>query len=124
VVERVLPERERQRITLYQAGCYPGSLQMSAGELELLLLDVHADEADAREFLPEDRQDGAHSAAHLEHTCPRLELRAVADQPVSPVLSLLDEPMLLACSIAVNVVGDASRLGSVLAAGSRVARSG
>src|SRR4029453_3120182 len=96
---------------------------MSVRELELLLLDVDADKADAREFLPEDRQDGADSAAHLEQACPRLELSAVADQPVAPVLGLLDEPMLLACSVAVNVLGYASRLGSVLSAAARVARS-
>jgi hypothetical protein len=64
----------------------------------------------ARKFLSEDRQDGADSAAHLEQACPRLELSAVADQPVTPVLGLLDEPMLLARSIAVNVLGYASRL--------------
>jgi hypothetical protein len=87
---------------------------MAAGELELLLLDVHADEVDVREFLPEDRQDCADSAADLQEACAWLEVGAVVDEPVSPVLGLLNEAALLARSVAVNVLGYASRLSSAL----------
>jgi hypothetical protein len=87
---------------------------MAAGEFELLGLDVHADQVDVRKLLPEDCEDGADSAADLEEPRTRLEVRAVADQPVSPMFGLLDKPVLLARSVAVNILGDASRLGSVL----------
>jgi hypothetical protein len=62
-------------------------------------------EADAVELLPEHRQHGAHSAADLEQPRPRLERRAVGDQPVPPVLRLLDEPLLFARPVAVDVLG-------------------
>src|ERR671914_1848289 len=78
---------------------------MSAGELQLLRLDVDAGQADARELLPEHGQDGADAATDLEQARPRLELRAVADQPVPPVLRLLDEALLLGRAVTVDVVG-------------------
>ena len=65
---------------------------MAAGELELLRLDVDAEELDARVLLTEYRQHRAHAAADLEQPGPGLEHGAVADEPVSPVLGLLDEP--------------------------------
>jgi hypothetical protein len=43
VVEGALREWERKRITFHQGGVDPGALQMSAGELELLLFDVDPD---------------------------------------------------------------------------------
>jgi hypothetical protein len=113
VVERAGAERERERISLDQARFDPRSLQVFAGEIELLLLDVDADEADAWEFLPQDCEDSADSAAELEEACTRLEVGAVADQSVSPVLRLLDKAVLLACAVAVDVLGDASRLDHV-----------
>jgi hypothetical protein len=85
---------------------------MFAGEFELLLLNVYADEVDGREFLPKDGQDRTDSAADFEEACTRRQVRAVSDQPVSPVLSLLDKPMLLACPVSVNVLGYVSTLGS------------
>jgi hypothetical protein len=121
VVEGAVVERERERIALYQAGFDASPAQVLARELELLLLDVDADEADPREFLPQDGEDGADAATDLEETGTRLELGAVADQPVSPVLRLLDKAVLLACAVAVNVLGDASRLGSASQAAARVA---
>jgi hypothetical protein len=84
---------------------------MLVRELELLRFNVHAGEVDAREFLSKDRQHRTDSAAHLEETCSRLELRAVTDQAVAPVLGLIDEPMLLACPVSVNVLGYVSTLG-------------
>ncbi len=121
MVERAVVERERERIALYQAGFDTSSPQMLARELELLLLDVDADEADPREFLPQYGEDGADAAADLEEAGTRLELGAVADQPVSPMLRLLDKAVLLACAVAVNVLGDAPRLGSASQAAPRVA---
>ena len=85
---------------------------MSARELELLRLDVDPEETDAGELLPEDCEDGADSAADLEQACSRREFRAVADQPVPPVLSLVDEALLLPRAVAVYVLGDATRVGS------------
>jgi hypothetical protein len=41
-------------------------VQVLPREVELLPLDVDADEVDAGEFLPEDREDGADAAADLE----------------------------------------------------------
>ena len=78
---------------------------MSAGVLELLRLDVDAGQVEPGEFLPEHRQDGAHAGTDLEQACAGLELRAVRDQPVPPVLSLLDEPLLLGSPVAVDVAG-------------------
>jgi hypothetical protein len=86
----------------------------------LFLLDVDSDEADPREFLPQDGEDGANSAADLEQAGTRLEPGAVADQSVSPVLRLFDKAVLLACAVAVDVLGDASRLGSASQASARV----
>ena len=57
----------------------------------------------ARELLPEHRQHGAHAAADLEEARPRLELRAVADQAVAPVLRLLYEALLLGRPVTVDV---------------------
>jgi hypothetical protein len=112
VVERLFIERERERVSLQQGRLDPRSLEVNAGEIKLLSLDIDAEESNTREFLSEDRQDRADSAADLEQACSGLELGAVADQPVSPVLCLLDEPVLLARAVAVNVLGYGIRLGS------------
>ena len=40
-----------------------------------------------------------------EQTRSRFELRSVADQPVSPMLGLFHEPLLLGRAVSVNVVG-------------------
>jgi hypothetical protein len=79
--------------------------------IRLFLFDVDADEPDVRESLTEHREDGADSAADLEQASSALERGAVADQPISPVLGLLDEPLLLARAVAMNVAGHSSSLG-------------
>ena len=57
------------------------------------------------ELLPEDGKDRADAAADLEKPRSRLERGAVRDQPVPPVLCLLDQALLLARAVTVNVVG-------------------
>jgi hypothetical protein len=94
---------------------------VSAGEFELFLLDVDAGKSDVRELLAEDRQYSADPAADLEQACSSLQLCSVADQSLSPVLSLLDEPLLLARAVAMNVPGYRSRVGSTLQSASRLA---
>jgi hypothetical protein len=54
VVERLLAERERERVSLNKRRVDPHSLEVFAGEFELFLLDVDAEESDLREFLTED----------------------------------------------------------------------
>jgi len=103
VVEGAIGERERERVALTQRCLDAGSLEVFPSEVELLLLDVDAEQLDARVLLTKHRQDCADATADLEQTCPRLELGAVADQPVPPVLSLLDEPLLLRRPVTVNV---------------------
>jgi hypothetical protein len=76
-----------------------------AGELELPRLDVDAHEADAREFLAEYREYRTDATADLEQPCTGLEVRPVADQPVPPVLGLLDQPLLFGRGVSVNVAG-------------------
>jgi hypothetical protein len=53
VVERPVFERERERIGLQQGRLDPDPRKVSAGEFELLRLDVDADETDTRKFVPE-----------------------------------------------------------------------
>src|SRR5881275_3032255 len=108
VVERASRERERERIGLTQRCIDPGPLEVSPGEVELPLLDVDPEQSDTRILLPEYRQDRADPTADLEQTRPRLEVGAVADQPVPPVLGLLHEPLLLRRPVTVNVVSHAS----------------
>jgi hypothetical protein len=103
VVERLVGEREGQRVGLDQRRVDSGPLEMPARELELLRLDVDAGQANAGELLPEHRQDGTNSTTHLEQARPRLELRSVADQAVSPVLRLFHQALLFGRSVAVNV---------------------
>jgi hypothetical protein len=79
VVERLLAEREREGVSLHQRRVNPRSLEVSAREFELFLLDVDADELDVREFVTEDGEDGADSAADLEQACSPLQFGAVAD---------------------------------------------
>jgi hypothetical protein len=110
VVERLVAERERERISLGQSRLDPRPPQVASGELELSRLDVDAGESKARELLPEDGEYRADSAADLEQARPGVEPGAVADQAVSPVLCLLDEPLLLAGSVTMNVLGYAARL--------------
>ena len=85
---------------------------MAAGELELSRLDVDAGKPNAREFLPEDGEYRADSAADVEQARPGVEPGSVADQAVSPVLCLLDQPLLLAGSVTMNVLGYATRSGT------------
>jgi hypothetical protein len=66
VVERLIAERERERVSLHKRRVHPRSPKVSAGEFELLLLDVDAVESDLWEFLTKDSEDGADSAANLE----------------------------------------------------------
>jgi hypothetical protein len=84
----------------------------------LLLLDVDADEADAGMPAPGRRP---RRRPPRRGAGTRLELGVVADQPMSPVLRLLDKAMLLAYAVAVDVLGDASRLGSTAQAAARIA---
>jgi hypothetical protein len=79
-------------------------------ELELLRLDVDAEQLHAPVLLPKHREHGADTAAHLEQPRPGLERSAVADQPMAPVLCLLDEPLLLGRSVAVDIGGHRSSL--------------
>ena len=111
VVVRLVAERERERISLGQGRLDPRPPQVAAGEVELTRFDVNAGESNAREFLPEDREYRADSAADLEQARPGVEPGSVADQAVSPVLRLLDQPLLLAGSVTMNVLGYATRLG-------------
>src|SRR5919198_1194166 len=66
-------------------------------------LDVDAGQLRARELLPQHREHRPDAAADLEHTRPGLERRPVTDQPVSPVLGLRHEPLLLGGAVAVHV---------------------
>ena len=111
VVERLVLEWECESIGFLQRCLDPGPLEVTAGEVELPRLAVDAEQAEPRKFLSEHRQYCTHSAADLEQARSGRELRAVGDQPVPPVLRLLDEPLLLARSVAVNVVGHACRVG-------------
>src|SRR2546429_2339364 len=104
VVERAIGERERERIGLTQRRLDARPLEMSPSEVELLLLDVDAEQLDTRVLLSQYRQDCADATADLEQTCSRLEFRAVANQSVTPVLGLFDEPLLLRRPITVNVL--------------------
>ncbi len=79
VVERFLVERELERVSLHKRRVDPDSLEVSAGEFELLPLDVDAEKSGVREFLTKDCEDGADSAADLEQPCATLEICAVAD---------------------------------------------
>ena len=77
---------------------------MRTCEVELLPLDVDARQAKVRELLAEHRQYRTDATADLEQARPGLEVRAVTDQPMPPVLSLGDEPLLLRGAVAVDVV--------------------
>ena len=112
VVERLVLERERESVGLAQGRLDPGPREVLASEVELLRLDVDAEQPNARELLPEHREHRAHARADLEQPRPRLELRPVPDQPVPPVLGLLHEPLLLGRSIAVDVAGHGRTCGN------------
>ena len=88
VVERLILERKRESVGLQQGRLDPGPREVLAGEGELLRLDVDAEQPNTRELLPEHREHRAHAAADLEQARPRRQLRAVADQPMPPMLSL------------------------------------
>jgi hypothetical protein len=117
VVERLPVEREPERVGLRKRRVDPRSPEVSAREFELLRLDVDAEESGLRELLTEDREHGADAAADLEQACSRLERRAVTDQSLSPVLCLLDEPLLLARPVAMNVTGYGKNPATASAAG-------
>src|SRR5439155_21483542 len=102
VVERAIGERECKRIGLTQRRLDARPLEVSPSEVELLLLDVDAEQLDTRVLLSQHRQNCADATADLEQTCSRVEPRAVANQPVPPVLSLLPEPLLLRRPVTVN----------------------
>jgi hypothetical protein len=53
----------------------------------------------------EDGQHRTDAAADLEQARSLVELRPVADQPVSPMLGLFHEPLLLGRAVSVNVAG-------------------
>ena len=66
MIKRLVLERERVSVCLEQGGLDPSSLEVRAGEAELLRLDVDTMEADTGELLPEDSQHCAHAATDLE----------------------------------------------------------
>src|SRR4051812_44155760 len=86
---------------------------MAPRKLELLPLNVHTGQLNAGELLPEHRQDSTDPTTHLEQACPWLELRAIADQAVSPVLGLHHQALLLGRAVAMDVPASAhaSRIG-------------
>jgi hypothetical protein len=104
VVEGLVCERERNCVRLYECRFDSRFPQVSAGVVELFWLDVDAVQTHARKFVAEDCEHCADAAADLEQTRARRERRAVGDQPVSPVLRLLDQALLLARAVAVDVV--------------------
>lgn len=104
VVERPVRERERERVGLEQGRLDTGLLEMPARVVELRGLDVDPVETDAGELLSQHGQHGAHAAADLEEPRPGLEGRAVRDEPVPPVLCLLDESLLLARAVPMDVL--------------------
>ena len=103
MVEILIRKRERERVGLTQRRLDAGALEVPLREVELLLLDVDAEELDTRELLSEHCEHRADARADLEQPRARLELGAVADQPVPPVLGLLDKPLLLRRSVTMNV---------------------
>jgi hypothetical protein len=110
VVKRALAKRDRKRVSFHKRRVDPSSPEVSASEFELFLLNVDAEESDVREFLTEDREDGADSTADLEQPCSTLGLCAVADQPLSPMLCLLDRALVCVevCSWSLSPQVDAS----------------
>ena len=78
VVERPVLERERERIGLTQGRRDPGPLEVRAGEVELLALDVDAERRTPGILLPEHRQHRADAAADLEQARSGRELGPVA----------------------------------------------
>ena len=105
MVEGLVGERERSRVSLDQGRLDLGSLEVPAGERELRRLDVDPVQDDPRELLAEHRKHRADTAADLEQPRPRLQRGAVRDQTVAPVLRLLDEALLLTGAVAMHVVG-------------------
>lgn len=87
-------------------------------ELQLRRFDVHACELHAWELLPENAEHRADAAADVEEARARRQLRPVGDQAMPPVLGLLDEPLLLARPVAVDVFRHEPRLGVTPGAGS------
>ena len=90
MVEGLVRERELECVALHEGCLHPGALEVRAGGLQLLRLDVETEEPQARILLPKDGQHGAHPAADFEEPRARLERGSVPDQPVPPVLGLLD----------------------------------
>jgi hypothetical protein len=109
VVEGLIRERKRERVGLTQRRLDAGALEIPSRKVKLLLLDVDAVELDTWELLSEHCEDCADPGADLDQPRARLELGAVADQPVPPVLGLLHEPLLLRGSVTVNVRTHARR---------------
>jgi hypothetical protein len=105
VFERPVLERECERVRLYERRLDARPRKVLAGERELLRLDVDAVELDAGELLSEHGEHRTHPATDLEQTGAGRERGAVGDQPVTPVLRLRDEPLLLLRSVAVDVLG-------------------
>src|ERR671923_1665688 len=92
---------------------------MLARERELPPLTVDAEEPDARELLAEHREHRARPTADLEEARSRGQGRSIADEPLSPMLRLRDEPFLLRRAVAVHVLGHVRRLGKRLCAAAR-----
>ena len=93
MVEELIRERERECVGLTQPCLDAGALQVPPRKVELLLLDVNAVELDTGELLSEHCEDCADAGADLDQARARLELGAVANQPVPPVLGLRHEPL-------------------------------
>ena len=104
MVEGGVLERDGGRIRLDQRRLDARALEVPPRVLELLRLDVDAGEAQTGELLPEHGEHGPDAAAQLEEARPGLERRPVDDQPLAPVLRLLDQPLLLARPVSVNVL--------------------
>jgi hypothetical protein len=105
VVERTILERKRQGVGIHQRRLDAGPLEVAAGEVELLRFDVDSREDDPRKLLAEDSEHRTDAAPDLEQPRARRKRSAVGDQPVTPVLRLLDESLVLARPVAVDVVG-------------------
>ena len=109
VVEERIRERERECVGLTQRRLDAGAHEVPPRKVKLLRLDINAVELDTGELLSEHCKDCADPGTDLDQTRARLELAALADQSMPPVLGLLHEPLLLRGSVTVNVRTHARR---------------
>ena len=103
VVERRVLERERQRVGFQQCRLDSASLEVNTRELELLRLDVDAEQSHARELLPEHRQHRSHAAADLEQSRPGLELACRRESAGAASARPVDEALLLLRRVAMDI---------------------